>query len=74
MVVRMRSTKSHRNNRRAHDSLSNPSLTLDTNTNVPHMRHRASLVTGEYRGRKVIDIQKKIAKQTKKTKKAGTKK
>ena len=37
MVVRMRSTKSHRNNRRSHDSLSSPSLTVDKSTNVPHL-------------------------------------
>ncbi|KKR31297.1 MAG: 50S ribosomal protein L32, partial [Parcubacteria group bacterium GW2011_GWF2_39_8b] len=55
MVVRMRSTKSHRNNRRSHDSLSFPAVTMDKNTNVPHLRHRASLVTGQYKGRVVID-------------------
>jgi len=70
MVVRMRSTKSHRNNRRSHDSLSFPSVTMDKNTNVPHLRHRASLVTGEYRGRKIIDIQSKLAKKAKKDKEA----
>ena len=70
MVVRMRSTKSHRNNRRSHDSLSSPAVTMDKNTNVPHLRHRASLVTGKYRGRQVLDIQAKIAKHAKKEKEA----
>ena len=64
----MRSTKSHRNNRRSHDSLSMPAVTLDKNTNVAHLRHRASLVTGQYRGRQVLDIQSKITKKTKKAK------
>ena len=68
MVVRMRSTKSHRNNRRSHDSLSSPAVTMDKNTNVAHMRHRASLVTGQYRGRTVIDVAAKIAKKAKKAK------
>ena len=68
MVVRMRSTKSHSNNRRAHDGLASPSITLDKSTNVSHLRHRASLVTGQYRGRQVIDIQGKIAKRLKKDK------
>jgi len=70
MVVRMRSTKSHRNNRRSHDGLSSPAVTLDKSTNVPHLRHRASLVTGQYKGRVVIDIQAKIAKRAKKDKQA----
>ena len=68
MVVRMRSTKSHRNHRRSHDGLSNPAVTIDKNTNVPHLRHRASLVTGQYQGRTVIDMQAKIAKKAKKEK------
>ncbi len=65
MVVRMRSTKSHRNNRRSHDGLSNPSVTSDKGTIVPHLRHRASLVTGQYRGRMVIDVAGRIAKKAK---------
>ena len=68
MVVRMRSTKSHRNNRRSHDSLSFPAVTLDKNTNVSHLRHRASTVTGLYKGRQVLDVQAKIAKRAKKAK------
>ncbi len=68
MVVRMRHTKGHRNNRRSHDGLSKPAVTLDKNTNVPHLRHRASLVTGQYKGRVVIDMQAKIAKKAKKDK------
>jgi large subunit ribosomal protein L32 len=70
MVVRMRSTKSHRNHRRSHDGLSSPSVTLDKNTNVPHLRHRASLVTGQYKGRVVIDLQAKLDKKAKRAKDA----
>lgn len=68
MVVRMRHTRAQRGNTRAHLRLVNPAVTLDKNTNVPHLRHRASLVTGEYRGRKVLDIQAKIEKKTKRAK------
>ena len=71
MVVRMRSTKAHRNNRRSHDGLSKPAVTLDKNTNVPHLRHRASTVTGQYKGRIVIDVAGKIAKKAKKAQKEG---
>jgi ribosomal protein L32 len=66
MVVRMRHTKSQRNRTRSHHRLSSPSVTLDKSSNVPHLRHRASLVTGEYRGRKVIDIAAKLARKSKK--------
>ena len=71
MVVRMRHTKGHRNNRRSNDGLSKPAVTLDKNTNVPHLRHRASTVTGQYKGRMVIDVASKIAKKAKKTKREG---
>ncbi|KND48204.1 MAG: ribosomal protein L32 [Parcubacteria bacterium C7867-006] len=71
MVVRMRHTKGHRNNRRSHDGLSKPAVTLDKNTNVPHLRHRASTVTGQYKGRVVIDVAAKIAKRAKRAKKEG---
>jgi ribosomal protein L32 len=68
MVVRMRHTKSQRNRTRSHDKLFNPAVTLDKNTNIPHLRHRASLVTGQYKGRQVIDVQAKITKRAKKSK------
>lgn len=71
MVVRMRHTKSQRNRTRSHHRLDKPAITLDKNSNVPHLRHRASLVTGQYKGRMVIDVQAKIAKKAKKNKKEG---
>jgi ribosomal protein L32 len=73
MVVRMRHTKSQRNRTRSHHRLSKPAVTLDKATNVSHLRHRASSVTGQYKGRVVIDVAGKIAKRAKKaqSKKAG---
>ena len=68
MVVRMRHTKSQRNRTRSHHKLSRPALTVDKNTNVPHLRHRASTITGQYRGRTVIDLKAKLAKKAKKNK------
>jgi len=68
MVVRMRHTKSQRNRTRSHHRLDKPSVTMDKNTGVPHLRHRASLVTGQYKGRTVIDVAAKIAKKAKKSK------
>jgi len=69
MVVRMRSTKSHRNHRRSHDGLSNPAVTMDKNSSVPHLRHRASLVTGQYKGRMVIDVQARLQREQRSQKK-----
>ncbi len=70
MVVRMRHTKSQRNRTRSHHKLEKPSVTMDKNTGVPHLRHRASLVTGQYKGRMVIDVASRIAKKAKKSKAA----
>lgn len=70
MTVRMRHTKGHRNNRRAHHKLEKPAVSLDE-SKVPHLRHRASPTTGMYRGIQVIDVTKK---QTKKLEKASAKK
>ena len=71
MVVRMRHTKSQRNRTRSHHKLEKPSVTVDKNTGVPHLRHRASLVTGKYRGRDVLNVQAKLDKKAKKAKKAS---
>ncbi|MEI6843138.1 MAG: 50S ribosomal protein L32 [bacterium] len=62
----MRHNRSQRGNTRSHHRLDNPAVTMDKNTNVKHLRHRASLQTGQYRGRTVIDVQAKIAKRAKK--------
>ena len=67
MVVRMRHTRAQRGNTRSHHRLESPAVTLDKNTNVPHLRHRASLQTGLYRGRMVIDVQAKIDRKAKKS-------
>lgn len=63
MVIRMRHTKSHTRNRRSHHKVEASSLTTDTKTGVTHLRHRASLDTGEYRGRQVLDVAGKLAKK-----------
>lgn len=72
MVVRMRSTRSHTGNRRSHHALKNPALTTDTKTGTTHLRHRASAITGQYKGITVIDVEKKAKKAAKKAKEATT--
>jgi ribosomal protein L32 len=66
----MRHTKSHTRNRRSHHKVKASSLTRDTQSGVTHLRHRASLDTGEYRGRKVVDAGAKVAKKHAKMKAA----
>lgn len=65
MVVRMRHTRGHTNNRRSHHALSSPALTKDEAGN-PALRHRVSKATGTYRGRKVVDLSAKLEKRSKK--------
>jgi ribosomal protein L32 len=66
MTVRMRHTRGHTNNRRSHHALAKPALSKDESGKV-HLRHRVSLETGTYRGRKVIDLSAKLDKLAKKT-------
>jgi large subunit ribosomal protein L32 len=58
----MRATRGHSGNRRSHHALTSPRLTLDKETGVVHERHRVSEETGMYRGRKVIDVEKREAR------------
>ncbi len=62
MTVRMRHTRGHSNNRRAHHALEKPAVSLEGEAKVPHLRHRANPVTGTYKGRQVINVAKKIQK------------
>jgi len=66
MVVRMRVTKGHRNNRRSHHGLKMPRLSKCTNCDAWHLRHRMCAECGNYRGRIVVDM---VAKKTKKLEK-----
>lgn len=55
MVVRMRATRAHRDNRRSHHALTNPAV-AKCECGAPHVRHRACPQCGKYRGKQVIDI------------------
>lgn len=52
-VPQNRKTPSKRGMRRAHDGLTNPSLSVDSTTGEVHRRHHVS-PDGYYRGRKVL--------------------
>ncbi len=68
MVIRMRHTRSHTANRRSHHALSAVATTTDTKTGTVHLRHRADLKTGLYKGKKVLDVVKKVEKRQAKSK------
>ena len=68
MVVRMRSTKSHRNNRRSHFRVSAPRFSVCESCGKPRLSHSLCTQCGKYRGRVLIDVQAKIDKKLKKQK------
>ena len=72
MVVRMRSNRSHTGNRRSHPALKNIAVSKDAKSGAVHLRHRASAMTGAYRGHQVIDTAKRIKRIEKKTKAQST--
>lgn len=52
-VQQNRKTPSRRGMRRSHDSLSGPTLSIESTTGETHLRHHMS-ADGFYRGRKVV--------------------
>ncbi len=58
-VQQTRVSRSKRNMRRAHDALTVPSVSVDAKTGETHLRHHMTS-TGYYRGRKIINLDKKV--------------
>ncbi len=54
-VQKSKVSRSKRNMRRAHDSLSGPTLSVDKTTGEVHRRHHVT-ADGFYKGKKVLDI------------------
>lgn len=52
-VQKSRKSRSRRGMRRAHDSLTKPTLSIDAKTGETHRRHHVT-ATGYYRGKKVV--------------------
>lgn len=73
MSSRMRKTKGQTGNRRSHHKVDDQRLSKDDG--VYHLRHRASLQTGKYRGQEIIDVrskrQKKLERAREKAKERG---
>ena len=74
MVIRMRHTSSHTKNRRSHHALKSGTFFVCDNCKKEKQGHTACLSCGYYRGRKVLDLVKKIEKKQKKTKAKKTEK
>lgn len=55
-------SRSRRGMRRAHDSLTNPTLSIDTTTGETHRRHHVT-EKGYYRGRKVVNVAKVLVEE-----------
>ena len=68
MSVRMRHTRGHTNNRRSHHGIKEPLISKCSTCNAPHIRHHVCEVCGMYRGRKVLNMEKKQEKLLKKAK------
>jgi large subunit ribosomal protein L32 len=54
-VQQNRKSRSRRDQRRSHDALSKPTLSIDPTTGETHRRHHVT-ADGYYRGKKVLDL------------------
>ncbi len=58
MSSRMRVTKGHSNNRRAHHGIKASRLSKCSNCQAFHERHKLCLECGFYRGKEILNIKK----------------
>ncbi|MFA7285512.1 MAG: 50S ribosomal protein L32 [Candidatus Paceibacterota bacterium] len=68
MVIRMRHTKGHTANRRSHHALKATNFDKCTNCTALKLRHTVCKSCGFYRGKKVVDLVKKVEKKQAKIK------
>ena len=54
-VQKSKVTRSRRGQRRSHDSLTGPTLSVDPTSGETHRRHHVS-ADGFYRGKKVVEV------------------
>ena len=64
----MRHTKSHTANRRSHHALKETNFDKCSNCSALKRRHNVCISCGFYRGKKVVDLIKKVEKKQKKAK------
>lgn len=63
MVIRMRHTRAHTGNRRSHHALKAKGFATCSNCEKQKETHVVCTHCGFYRGRKVIDVVKKVEKK-----------
>ncbi|MCK6462917.1 MAG: 50S ribosomal protein L32 [Candidatus Pacebacteria bacterium] len=65
MVVRMRSTRSHTRNRRAHHALKTRQFVACAKCGAENLPHMVCSNCGNYNGRVIIDVKAKLEKREK---------
>lgn len=63
MVIRMRHTRAHRDNRRSHHALSGAALSVCPNCKAKTLNHHVCENCGQYKGRQVLDVHAKMEKK-----------
>lgn len=63
MVIRMRHTRAHTGNRRSHHALKDAGFSTCTHCGATRKPHMVCASCGYYRGRKVLDLVKKVEKK-----------
>lgn len=63
MTVRMRHTRGHTRNRRAHHALKDARFSTCANCGATHKRHAVCDSCGQYRGRQVLDVAAQTARK-----------
>lgn len=59
-VPKKKVSQSRRNNRRSHHALKSASYREDPNTGELSRPHHIDLKTGEYKGRKVLEVKERV--------------
>jgi len=62
-VQKSKKARSKRGMRRSHQSLNNPSLSIDETTGEVHRRHHIT-PDGFYRGRQVVEVKEKTEEES----------
>jgi large subunit ribosomal protein L32 len=71
MVVRMRHTRAHTGNRRSHHALKARGLSLCDSCGQPKLPHRICVSCGNFKGKKIASVTKKLDKKIKKVESKG---
>ncbi len=65
-----KTSKPRQRSRRSHHALKPVKVLVDKDGN-PHLPHHASPITGEYKGKKVVDVEKRTTRRIRRVKKTS---